>query len=58
MTATAFVAAKKSFEQQIKDLKAYKEKYGHVNVKKSEDRSLYDFCSQRRHIKKIMDTFE
>ena len=34
----------KSFAQRMDDLRAYKEKHGHVNVKKSDDRSLYDFC--------------
>ena len=33
-----------SFEQQIADLRSYKAKHGHVNVKKSEDKSLYQFC--------------
>ena len=41
-------AAKKSFEQRIADLKAYKEKHGHVNVKQSEDKSLYKFCNDMR----------
>ena len=39
---------KKSFEQRIEDLRAYKEKHGHVNVKQSEDKSLNDFCSTIR----------
>ena len=34
----------KSFEQRIEDLRAYKEKHGHVNVKKNDDKSLYEFC--------------
>ena len=34
----------KKFEQRMNDLREYKEKHGHVNVKKSDDRSLYDFC--------------
>jgi len=33
----------KSFEQRIENLRAYKEKHGHVNVKKREDKSLYDY---------------
>ena len=32
---------RKSFEQRIEDLRAYKEKNGHVNVKRSEDKSLH-----------------
>ena len=39
----------KSFEQRIEDLRAYKEKNGHVKVKGSEDKSLYEFCKQMRH---------
>ena len=40
----------KSFEQRIEDLQAYKEKHGHVNVKKkSEDKSLYEFCCDIRY---------
>ena len=39
---------RKSFEQRIEDLRAYKEKHGHVNVKQSDDKSLYDFCIQMR----------
>jgi len=41
-------AAKKSFEQRLEDLRAYKEKHGHVKVKKSDDKSLYDFCIHMR----------
>ena len=42
-------AAKKSFEQRIADLKAYKKKHGHVKVKRSEDKSLSDFCYNVRY---------
>ena len=42
-------AGKKSFKQRIEDLKAYKEKNGHVNVKESDDKSLYKFCINTRH---------
>ena len=45
-------ATKKSFEQRIEDLRAYKEKHGHVNVKKSEDKSLYDFYNHMRRARK------
>ena len=41
--------AKKSFEQRIEDLRAYKEKHGHINVKQREDRSLYKFCGHMKH---------
>ena len=40
---------RKSFEQRIEDLWAYKEKHGHVNVNGSEDMSLHDFCGKMRH---------
>ena len=39
----------KSFEQRIEDLRAYKEKHGHVNVKEREDKSLYTFCKHTRY---------
>ena len=42
----------KSFQQRILDLRAYKEKNGHVNVKKSEDMSLNQFCMQMRRTRK------
>ena len=45
-------AAKKSFEQRIEDLQAYKEKNGHTNVSRLEDKSLYQFCSNIRHASK------
>ena len=40
---------KKSFEQRIADLRAYKERHGHVNVKKSDDKILYGFCKNFRY---------
>ena len=43
------VTAKKSFEQRIEDLKAYKERHGHTNVKSSNDKSLYKFCQKIRY---------
>ena len=42
----------KSFEQRIEDLRAYKEKHGHVNVKEKEDKSLYGFCQKIRYARK------
>ena len=42
----------KSFEQRIEDLHAYKEHYGHVRVKVSNDRSLYYFCNEMRKARK------
>ena len=40
---------RKSFAQRIEDLQAYKEKHGHVNVKKKDDKSLNEFCIQMRY---------
>jgi len=45
-------AEKKSFAQRIEDLQEYKEKYGHIRVKQSEDKSLYKFCSKMRYTRK------
>ena len=42
----------KSFEQRIEDLRAYKEEHGHIRVKRSEDKSLYDFCNHMRRARK------
>ena len=39
----------KAFAQRIADLKSYKEKHGNVNVKQSNDKSLYGFCYNVRH---------
>ena len=39
----------KRFAQRMDDLRAYKERHGHVNVKGSEDKSLYTFCQHMRH---------
>ena len=41
-------AAKISFAQRVEDLRAYKEKHGHVKVKKREDKSLHNFCRHMR----------
>ena len=46
----------KSFVQQWDDLRAYKEKHNHVNVKASEDKSLFDFCSRMRHARNNQDS--
>eukprot|EP00581_Thalassiosira_minuscula_P032079 CAMPEP_0183767086 /NCGR_PEP_ID=MMETSP0739-20130205/11972_1 /TAXON_ID=385413 /ORGANISM="Thalassiosira miniscula, Strain CCMP1093" /LENGTH=388 /DNA_ID=CAMNT_0026005955 /DNA_START=130 /DNA_END=1296 /DNA_ORIENTATION=+ len=40
------------FERRVEELKSYKEKHGHVNVKKSEDTSLYAFCHRIRSARK------
>ena len=36
------------FNGRVKDLKAYKEKYGHVNVSRKTDKSLYNWCTNIR----------
>ena len=41
--------SRKSFEERIEDLRSYKEKHGHLNVRTKEDKSLADFCSGMRH---------
>ena len=37
------------FGERINDLREYKQKHGHVNVKIHEDSSLSQFCAQVRH---------
>jgi len=37
-----------SFNDRVKDLKAYKEKYGHVNVSRKTDKSLFNWCTKIR----------
>jgi hypothetical protein len=39
----------RSFDERINDLKEYKQKHGHVNMKRLEDISLYQFCLGIRH---------
>ena len=39
----------------LDDLRAYKEKNGHVIVKRSEDKSLYGFCSNMRQARNNPD---
>ena len=49
-------AARKSFEQRIEDLRAYKEKHGHVNLRqRSGDKSLYEFCKKMRYTRNNPD---
>ena len=43
---------RKPFEQRIENLRAYKEKHGHVNVKKSDDKSLFTFRRDIRYARK------
>ena len=37
------------FEERLDDLRAYKAVHGDVNVKRSEDKSLYTFCQRTKH---------
>ena len=53
--ATRKRAANKTFEQRLEDLRAYKKKHGHVNVKQSEDKSLYAFCYHMKQARKKPD---
>ena len=39
----------RSFDERINDLEEYKQTHGHVNVKRNEDSSLYQFCAAVRH---------
>ena len=43
------ISNRKSFEERIEDLRSYKEKHGHLNVRTNEDKSLADWCSRMRH---------
>jgi hypothetical protein len=45
---TSITSSTSSFNARVKDLKAYKEKYGHVNISRKTDKSLYDWCSTIR----------
>ena len=45
-------STKVSFQQRLDELKAYKDEHGHMNVKKSENKSLYDFCVSIRSARK------
>ncbi|KAL7538798.1 hypothetical protein ACHAXR_012392 [Thalassiosira sp. AJA248-18] len=42
----------KKFSNRVADLKAYKEKYGHTNVRIKDDKSLYYFCNDIRYARK------
>ena len=43
---------KNHLHKRIEALREYKEKHGHVNVKGSEDKSLYGFCQKIRYARK------
>ena len=42
----------KTFDEQMEDLKRYKETHGRANVSIPEDKSLAKFCTQARHRRK------
>ena len=42
----------KTFDNQMEDLKQYKEMHGHANVTIPEDKSLGQFCAKARHARK------
>jgi hypothetical protein len=42
----------KSFFAWIDELKVYKEKHGHLNIRQKEEKSLYYFCSKMRQARK------
>jgi hypothetical protein len=41
-----------TFDNQMEDLKLYKETHGHANVTIPEDKSLAQFCAKARHARK------
>ena len=46
---TSITSSTSSFNDRVKDLKAYKEKYGHVNVSRETDKSLFNWCTNIRN---------
>ena len=42
----------KDFFSRVDELKAYKEKHGHLNVRSKDDSSLYNFCNNLRQARK------
>jgi chromosome segregation ATPase len=42
----------KTFDDQMEDLKRFKEMHGHANVSIREDKSLGQFCNKTRHTRK------
>ena len=41
-----------AFQKRVDDLKAFKERYGHLLVKRSDDKSLYIFCNNIKRIRR------
>ena len=48
---------KKSFEQRIEELRSYNKKQGHINLKHSDDKSLYRFCTNMRQARNNPEMF-
>lgn len=48
----------KTFEERVADLRTYKAKHGHTNVKHTEDKGLAQFCSATRHARKNLNKFK
>ena len=40
------------FHKRVEELKAFKAKHGHLDVKESEDKSLYRFCAHIREARR------
>jgi hypothetical protein len=53
---TSITSSTSSFNDRVKDLKAYKEKYGHVNVSWKTDKSLYQWCANMRSARRNPET--
>ena len=52
LNSTRVKCNSKSFEERIEDLKSYKEKHGHLNVRINADKSLAAWCSNMRYGRK------
>ena len=52
LNITQVKCSSKSFEERIEDLRLYKEKHGHLDVKINKDKSLAGFCSNMRQARK------
>ena len=50
--------ARKTFKDRAEELKAYREKNGHINVKEGEDKSLAQFCRQMRYARRNPETID
>jgi hypothetical protein len=46
------IGGHKDFFSRVEELKVYKKKHGHLNVRQKENQSLYGFCSNMRRARK------